>query len=571
MENLLLQGVGRYPTAPFLIDKIFPNRTAMINTQEQDGIFPGRFVLVKYCDISFDQETRRGIHNGTIVPAAESQEEKYLENYKADGFTVNNQASYFSHDGTIWVKALDANGVCGYLPVANVNTAYYPTIFRADGNITIIVGEKKNETILNGKAIYGEIFNDYDNNVVGLGAHAEGYGTKAYGSYSHTEGYKTQTGKENDDILGEHAHAEGFQTRAIGKYSHAEGHNTEAIGTCSHAAGWGSYVAGEYSSVRGKKVHVYGNDTHAKGMNIYVYGQSNSVEGDAHKIGRYGSAYPPRQGHVEGSNHEIDLTDESGNNDGDASHFIHVEGRSHTLINAHTAHVEGLGNRIENSRRAHIEGESNTIRGCNRSHVGGYQNLVKNNYCYVHGYNLQSTTDAQVLFGKYNRTEDATNVMFAIGAGSEGGRINAFEVLKDGSANLHAQGDSNNSIVIKATLDERTADYIIEQGTNGIWTYRKWASGLAECWGVLNTSVTPTYSWGSTHYYGKLEDISFPASLFTDVPVVLLSVSDENGNFYITNRGTTTEKVGEIFAVTVVQIENESAIRLSLGAKGRWK
>ena len=27
------------------------------------------------------------------------------------------------------------------------------------------------------------------------------------------------------------------------------------------------------------------------------------------------------------------------------------------------------------------------------------------------------------------------------------------------------------------------ADYVVEQGTDGIWTYRKWNSGIAECWG----------------------------------------------------------------------------------------
>lgn len=25
-------------------------------------------------------------------------------------------------------------------------------------------------------------------------------------------------------------------------------------------------------------------------------------------------------------------------------------------------------------------------------------------------------------------------------------------------------------------------DWIVEQGTSGIWTYRKWNSGIAECW-----------------------------------------------------------------------------------------
>ena len=34
------------------------------------------------------------------------------------------------------------------------------------------------------------------------------------------------------------------------------------------------------------------------------------------------------------------------------------------------------------------------------------------------------------------------------------------------------------------------ADYIIEQGTSGAWTYRKWNSGIAECWGHFGTTST---------------------------------------------------------------------------------
>ena len=30
-------------------------------------------------------------------------------------------------------------------------------------------------------------------------------------------------------------------------------------------------------------------------------------------------------------------------------------------------------------------------------------------------------------------------------------------------------------------------DYIVEQGTSGIWYYRKWSSGTAECYGTLST------------------------------------------------------------------------------------
>lgn len=37
------------------------------------------------------------------------------------------------------------------------------------------------------------------------------------------------------------------------------------------------------------------------------------------------------------------------------------------------------------------------------------------------------------------------------------------------------------------------ADYIVEQGTSGIWTYRKWNSGIAECWGRSAESTSEGY------------------------------------------------------------------------------
>ena len=43
-------------------------------------------------------------------------------------------------------------------------------------------------------------------------------------------------------------------------------------------------------------------------------------------------------------------------------------------------------------------------------------------------------------------------------------------------------------------------DYIVEEGTSGIWTYRKWNSGIAECWGIrsnINESISTT--WGNLY------------------------------------------------------------------------
>lgn len=45
------------------------------------------------------------------------------------------------------------------------------------------------------------------------------------------------------------------------------------------------------------------------------------------------------------------------------------------------------------------------------------------------------------------------------------------------------------------------ADYVIEQGSNDVWTWRKWASGIAELWGIFSTNtLAVTNAWHNVHY-----------------------------------------------------------------------
>lgn len=51
-------------------------------------------------------------------------------------------------------------------------------------------------------------------------------------------------------------------------------------------------------------------------------------------------------------------------------------------------------------------------------------------------------------------------------------------------------------------LADLGADYIVEQGTSGIWTYRKWNSGIAECWLLESKTITgsPSSIIGNAYY-----------------------------------------------------------------------
>lgn len=62
------------------------------------------------------------------------------------------------------------------------------------------------------------------------------------------------------------------------------------------------------------------------------------------------------------------------------------------------------------------------------------------------------------------------------------------------------------------------ADYVVEQGTSGIWTYRKWSSGIAECWGAQSYSnISVSSAWGSV-YESAGQKLTFPSGLFTAAP-----------------------------------------------------
>lgn len=70
------------------------------------------------------------------------------------------------------------------------------------------------------------------------------------------------------------------------------------------------------------------------------------------------------------------------------------------------------------------------------------------------------------------------------------------------------------------------ADFVIQQGTSGIWTYRKWKSGIAECWGRKSVSTAIANTWGNLYTSGALSalNVSFPFT-FASVPTITANLT----------------------------------------------
>lgn len=65
-------------------------------------------------------------------------------------------------------------------------------------------------------------------------------------------------------------------------------------------------------------------------------------------------------------------------------------------------------------------------------------------------------------------------------------------------------------------------DYIIEENTSGIWTYRKWASGIAECWGAQNVGSVSGFTASGNLFWKDGTQATLPFT-FTDLKAVCMT------------------------------------------------
>lgn len=96
------------------------------------------------------------------------------------------------------------------------------------------------------------------------------------------------------------------------------------------------------------------------------------------------------------------------------------------------------------------------------------------------------------------------------------------------------------------------ADFVTSQGTSGIWTYRKWKSGIAECWCQYSFTTAISTAWGVLYESGAVTLPSFPFT-FSQIPQVHIS-ADNSSNALFIERGNssawaTVSNPGKMYAV----------------------
>ena len=130
---------------------------------------------------------------------------------------------------------------------------------------------------------------------------------------------------------------------------------------------------------------------------------------------------------------------------------------------------------------------------------------------------------------------------------------------------------------IKAYLEERVTKKeideipkVIEQGTKGIWTYRKWSDGTAECFGSYTNSIAVTTSSAAYGGYrsGEISIPTFPIT-FKSAPVVNANVAS-SGGVWLNNVNNITTTGGKFYLSSGVSSATASRT-IAFHVSGKWK
>lgn len=111
------------------------------------------------------------------------------------------------------------------------------------------------------------------------------------------------------------------------------------------------------------------------------------------------------------------------------------------------------------------------------------------------------------------------------------------------------------------------SDYVVEQGTSGVWTYRKWQSGIAECWAEVTHTVGSNYTEGNPVQIKE----NYPFT-FTDTPKVFVQFTEHATTF-----GTVTNGWRDKSELRAIAMPSEAlalagfTFTIFCDVKGRWK
>lgn len=119
-------------------------------------------------------------------------------------------------------------------------------------------------------------------------------------------------------------------------------------------------------------------------------------------------------------------------------------------------------------------------------------------------------------------------------------------------------------------------DSIVAEGTDGAWTYRKWSSGISECWGYYDVSgVACTTASGSLYVTGAISpNMAFPSGVFASdstLNVQMCFHSYQGTPAFVWIAASASPSVGATPFRLMRPTSTTISGRMEYSYRGRWK
>ena len=151
-------------------------------------------------------------------------------------------------------------------------------------------------------------------------------------------------------------------------------------------------------------------------------------------------------------------------------------------------------------------------------------------------------------------------------------------------ATLSTSGAAADAAVVGTELAALKADYVVENGTSGNWTWRKWNSGILEMWGYhlsvrFDTTADGEVNWrqaGSTGFSWASGSFNFPQTFYDKTYTMNISKEydpdAQSSNLLIYGSvHQSTSQGGVRVLIPTDQTTGLNTTRLDVHVSGRWK
>lgn len=221
--------------------------------------------------------------------------------------------------------------------------------------------------------------------------------------------------------------------------------------------------------------------------------------------------------------------------------------------------LESLALNMLNSKKPNLAAQSISVSFIRLQDTGEYDNLEQLLDC-----KLCDTVN--VVFPNYGTSGRFKIVKTVYNVLSE--RFTSMELGTLSTTLAEALGINNSTTTVSnSSGGDEGEDVIVETGTSGNWTYRKWKSGTAECWySSANKTVGVNSAYGHG-YYGVLQAINYPSGLFNAAPSPFITLVGGDGLW----AGISAQSAAQISYYPYAVASGNHTYAERIFAVGKWK